>query len=189
MFAPGAQGVRVDSDVPVDVMTSPDEQVHVSVDGSYTVEQPSVRVTPSDGLLEVRASCHDAQCKVDVVIEVPASVAVQAKASGTSLNVVGVSGPVSAEASDGSISLMNLRSKQVSATSHRGSVNIALDTPPDNLAATTTAGSITVQVAPSVTYAIDALSAQGSTNLNVSNDPASTHHLHLRTTQGSITVN
>lgn len=189
VFVPGTQGVRVDSDVPVDVMTSPDDQVHVSVDGSYTVQQPAVRVTPSDGLLDVRVSCDDARCKVDVVIELPAAVAVQAKVSKTSLDVVGVSGTVSADVSDGSISLTNLRSKAVSATSHRGSIDIVLDTPPDNLAATTTDGSISIQVASSASYAIDALSAQGSTNLNIPNDPTSSHHFRLRTTQGSITVN
>ncbi len=56
-FVPGERGVSVVSDVPVDVTSSPDGQVHVNVDGSYAAQQPAVNVTPTEGLLEVRTSC------------------------------------------------------------------------------------------------------------------------------------
>jgi hypothetical protein len=189
VFVPGEQGVSVVSDVPVDVMSSPDGQVHVNVDGSYAVQQPVVRVTPGGRLLDVRTTCPDAHCNVDVVVELPTGVGVQVKVQGTSLSVVGVSGAVKAAASDGSIALMNLRSEQVSVDSRRGSVAMVFDHPPDQVTATSTDGSLSIQLPPSATYAIDAVAARGSSDLNIPNDPASARHLYLRTSNGSITVN
>jgi hypothetical protein len=188
-FVPGERGVNVVSDVPVDVTSSPDGQVHVNVDGSYAAQQPAVNVTPTEGLLEVRTSCPDVHCSVDVVVELPTGVGVQAKVEGTSLSVVGVSGPVKAAASDGSIVLMNLRSNRVSADCSRGSVAMVFDNPPSQVTATSTDGSLSVEVPHSVTYAVDAIAARGSTDLNIPNDPASARHLYLRSSNGSITVN
>jgi hypothetical protein len=189
VFVPGEQGVSVRSDVPVDVMSSPDGQVHVTVDGSYAVQQPVVNVTPSGGFLEIRTTCADVHCNVNVVVEVPAGVGVQVNVEGTSLSVVGVSGPVKAAASDGSITLMNLRSQRVSADCSRGSVAMVFDNPPDQVAATSTDGSLSVEVPQSATYAIDAIAARGSSDLNIPNDPSSGRHLYLRTSNGSISVN
>ncbi len=46
-----------------------------------------------------------------------------------------------------------------------------------------------MQLPRTTTYAIDAVAAQGSTDLgSVPNDSTATHHVYLRSSYGSITV-
>ncbi len=66
---------------------------------------------------------------------------------------------------------------------------MVFDNPPSQVTATSTDGSLSVEVPHSVTYAVDAIAARGSTDLNIPNDPASARHLYLRSSNGSITVN
>ena len=187
-FAPGAQGVRVVSEVPAQLLASVDGQVHVTVDGSYAVAKPAIDVSTAGGVLTIDTSCPDAHCRVDLTVEVPAASAVQAKVEQVSLDVVGVASPLTVDASDGSVDMTRLRSTQVSVDARRGSISLMFDVPPDQVAATASEGSLTVQLPSTATYAVDAVSAQGSNQLDIPNDPASSHHLYLRTSYGSITV-
>jgi DUF4097 and DUF4098 domain-containing protein YvlB len=187
-FTPGADGVRILADVSTEVLASVDGQVHVSVDGSYAVAKPDVKVSTAGGVLVVESRCPDAHCSVDLTVEVPAAAAVQAKVEESSINVVGVSSPLTVAVTDGSVDLVRVRSPQVSVDSQRGSATLSFDSAPNKVSATTSDGSLTVQVPPTTTYAVDAVAAQGSTNLQVPNDPAATHDLYLRSSYGSITV-
>jgi DUF4097 and DUF4098 domain-containing protein YvlB len=187
-FAPAPKGVSVVSDVPVNVQASTDGQVHVDASGSYAVAQPTVNVSTIAGRLEVRAFCADSHCQADVGVQVPGAVPVQVKTERASVDVVGVSGPVTVDVADGSADLAQLSSKQVSVNCRRGSITLFFTDPPDQVAATSTDGSLTVQLPQSASYAVDAVATQGSTDLDLPNDPTSRHNLHLRTTNGSISV-
>lgn len=187
-YAPGPQGVKVVSDVSLQLLASADGQVHVAVDGSYAVAQPSVKVSTLGGVLDVETGCPDVHCDVEVTVEVPGTSAVQAKTDGTSMNAVGVASPLNLEANDGSITLTRLRSPRVSVDAVHGSVDMLFDSAPDQVNATASDGSVTVQVPDTTTYAIDALAAQGSTEVNIPNDPSSSNRLYLRTSYGSIIV-
>jgi hypothetical protein len=187
-FAPGAQGVRVVSDVPAQLLASTDGQVHVAVDGSYAVAKPVIEVTTTGGLLTVHTSCPDAHCTVDVAVEVPTASEVQAKVDGASLDAVGVSSPLAVDVNDGSVDMTRLRSSRVSVDARRGSIHLLFDTAPDQVTATASDGSLTVQLPRTTTYAIDSVAAQGSNQLDIPNDQSSTHHVYLRTSYGSITV-
>jgi DUF4097 and DUF4098 domain-containing protein YvlB len=187
-FAPASQGVSVVSDVPVNVRTSTDDRVHVDAGGSYAVAQPTVDVSTIGGQLEVRAFCSDIHCEADVAVAVPAAVPVQVKTERSSIDVVGASGPLTVDTTDGSVDMMQLRSKQVSVNCRRGSITLSFADAPDHVTANSTDGSLTVQVPQSARYAVDAIATQGSTDLEIPNDPSSTHHLRLRTRNGSITV-
>jgi DUF4097 and DUF4098 domain-containing protein YvlB len=170
------------------VLASVDGQVHVNVDGTYAVAKPDVKVSTAGGQLLVETSCPDAHCSVDLTVEVPASAAVQAKVETASANVVGVSSPLNLTVSDGSADLVQVRSPRVSVDVQRGSATLSFDSPPDQVSATTSDGSLTVRVPRSATYAIDAVAAQGSTDLHVPNDPTATRHIYLRSSYGSITI-
>ncbi|WP_329003496.1 DUF4097 domain-containing protein [Kribbella sp. NBC_00709] len=187
-FAPGPQGVKVVSDVSFELQASADGQVHVTVDGTYAAAQPAVKVSTVGGVLDVETSCPDVQCEVDVTVEVPGTSAVQAKADGTSMSAVGVASPLTVEADDGSVTLTRIRSTRVSVDARHGSVDILFDSAPDQVTATASNGSLTVQLPGTTTYAIDALAAQGSTQVDVPNDPSSSNRVYLRTSYGSITV-
>ncbi|MGW7684602.1 DUF4097 family beta strand repeat-containing protein [Kribbella sp. NPDC054772] len=187
-FAASADGVQIAADVPTQVLASPDKQVHVTVDGAYAATKPDVQVSQAAGQLVVRTMCPDVHCAVNLTVEVPTDAPVQAKVDRASIDVVGVSSPLKVDASDGSIDMAQVRSSQVSVDARRGSISLVFDRPPDQLAATASNGSITVQVPRSTTYTIDAVAAQGSTQLDVPNDATATHRLYLRTSYGSITV-
>lgn len=187
-FTPGAGGVQIKADVPTQIEASLDGQVHVTVDGTYTAQRPAVQIAPVGAQLVVQATCPDSHCHVDLVVEVPAVVAVKAKIDGTSVEVAGLSSPLAVDVSDGSVDLARVRSPQVSVDARRGSITMSFDAPPDHLAATATEGSITMQLPRTTNYAIDAVAAQGSTHVAVPNDASASHHLYLRTSYGSITV-
>lgn len=188
-FVPGAQGVRIESDSHTQVLGSADGQVHVSVDGSYAERQPEIEVTTTDGLLHIGAKCPDTHCELDLTVEVPSQSAVQVELAGDSVDVVGLASPLAIDVSDGSVTTNRLRSRQVSVDSRRGSIDLNFETPPDQVTAKASDGSLTVRLPRNVTYALDAVPSQGSNDLELPSDPASPRHIVLRTNYGSITVN
>ncbi|GAA1665392.1 hypothetical protein GCM10009745_04140 [Kribbella yunnanensis] len=187
-FATAPQGVRIFSDVPANVIGGAGSQVRVTVDGTYGAQEPKVEVRTVDGVLDVRTTCPDSSCEVELTVEVPVAVAVQAKAEGASLNVSGLTAKVQIDASEGSVTMNRMRSPQVSIDARRGSLSLQFDDPPEQVMATVSDGSLNVRVPGTTTYAINAVAAQGSVELGPNNDPTSTHRLFLRSSYGSITV-
>ncbi|MEV0795062.1 DUF4097 family beta strand repeat-containing protein [Kribbella sp. NPDC050459] len=187
-FAAPAQGVRIASDVPTEVLASVDGKVHVTVSGSYAAAKPDIRISPMAGALTIGARCPDVHCNVDLTVEVPAETAVEAKVEQVSLDVAGVASPLTLDATGGSVNLARVRSPDVSVNVRGGSITLFFDNPPNRVRATASDGSITVQVPRTVSYGINAVAAQGSTDLSVPNDQSATHQLYLRTRYGSITV-
>jgi hypothetical protein len=187
-FKPGPQGVKVVSGVAMQLLASADGQVHVTVDGTYAVAKPAVRVSTVGGVLDVETTCPDVHCEVELTVEVPSAAAVHAKADGTSMTATGVASPLTVEATDASVTLTRVRSPRVSVDAVHGSIDMLFDSPPDQVNATASDGSLMVQLPRAATYAIDALAAQGSTQVDVPNDSSSSNRLYLRTSYGSITV-
>jgi DUF4097 and DUF4098 domain-containing protein YvlB len=189
-YAIAAGGVRITSDVPVDVIPSTDAKLHVTLSGSYTDSPPSLKATSASGVLELAATCHQqVQCRVDLTVQVPTAAAVKLKVNQTSANLVGLSGPLQLDGDSGSINATQLTSPTVSVDARAGSVDLLFDGPPKSVQATTSDGSLHVQLPGSATYAIDAVAARGSTQLNIPNDLGSDHRIYLRSSYGSITVN
>ncbi|MET7277676.1 DUF4097 family beta strand repeat-containing protein [Kribbella sp. NPDC005582] len=187
-FAAGPQGVRIFSDLPTSVIGGSGDRVRVMVDGTYAAQQPKVEVQTVDGVLDVRTTCPEARCAVDLTVEVPANAVVQAKAEGTSLSLSGLAANVQVDASQGSVSMNRMRSQQVSVDARSGSLSMQFEDPPAQVTATASDGSISVRVPGTTTYSIDAVAARGSTEIRPINDPDSTHRLFLRTSYGSIDV-
>lgn len=188
-FATGPQGVRIFSGVPVNVIGGASNQVRVIVDGTYAAQQPKVDVRTVDGVLDVRTTCPDMHCEVELTVEVPAAAAVQAKAEGASINLSGLEAKVQVDASQGTVSMNRMRSPQVSVDARRGSLTMQFDDPPEQVTATASDGSLEIRVPGTTTYSIDAVAAQGSVEIGLNNDPSAIHRLFLRTSYGSITVN
>ncbi|MEV5964949.1 DUF4097 family beta strand repeat-containing protein [Kribbella sp. NPDC051952] len=187
-YAPGSKGIRVETEVPTQLLASVDGQVHVTVDGSYGAAKPAVQVSTVSDQLTIDTRCPDSHCEVDLTVELPAVSAVQAKVGRVSLTVVGVASPLTVDSLDGSVTMTRLRSPRVSVDAQRGSVDLMFDDVPNQVTATASDGSLTVQLPRSATYAVDAVAAQGTTKLKVPSDPTSTNRLYLRTSYGSITV-
>ncbi|GAA3143222.1 hypothetical protein JOF29_000754 [Kribbella aluminosa] len=187
-FAPATDGVQITSDISTQIVASYDGQVHVSVDGTYAAQRPDVRVSTVGRLVVVKTMCPDSHCQVNLTVDVPAAAAVRAKVDGSSINVAGVAASLTVDVSDGSVDMAQLRSPQVSVDARGGSISMIFDRPPEQVSATSSDGSIHLQLPRSTTYAIDAVAAQGSTNLNLPSDASATHRVFLRSSYGSITV-
>jgi DUF4097 and DUF4098 domain-containing protein YvlB len=188
-YTPAADGVQIASDVSTQVEASFDGRVHVTIAGTYAEQRPDVRISTVGKVLVVQTTCPDSHCNVDLTVDVPAAAAVKAKIQGASLNVDRVAAPLTLDVTDGSVDMAQLRSPRVSVDARRGSISMLFDSPPAQVSATSSDGSITVQLPRTTTYAIDAVAAQGSTDLgSVPNDSTATHHLYLRSSYGSITV-
>ncbi|GAA1136982.1 hypothetical protein GCM10009630_40130 [Kribbella jejuensis] len=188
-FAPAADGVQITSDVSTQVEPSFDGQVHVTVDGTYGAQRPEVNVSTAGKVVVVATRCPDSHCQVDLTVEVPAATAaLKAKVDGGSLNVAGVSSPLTVDVSQGSVDMARVRSPQISVSAREGSISLFFDVAPQQVSASSTDGSITVQLPRTTAYSIDAVASQGSTDLSVPNDPTATHRLRLRSSYGSITV-
>lgn len=181
-------GVSIVTDVPVTVTPSSDEKVHVRVSGTYTNLEPAVDVRKSDGdELAISTACRGTGCRIDLAVELPKSAALKITTSGVSVNLIQLTGDIRLVASNGSVDAVQLQSEEVSVTARSGSVDLSFDSPPGNVEATTTNGSVQVRV-PTGPYAIDAAAMYGSTELNLPNDLHAQRTMHLRATNGSITV-
>jgi hypothetical protein len=187
-YALPRNGVSIVTDVPVTITPSTDDKVHVSVGGTYTNREPSVDVRKSVGEeLQVSTACRGSGCRVDLAIRVPVSAGVKLTTSGVSVDLIGLTGDVRLVTGNGSINAVQLQSQQVSVTARGGSVDLSFDSPPRNVVANTTNGSLQVLV-PTDSYAIDAAALNGSTQLDLPNELGAQRQLHLRTTNGSILV-
>lgn len=187
-YAVPGNGVSIVTDIPVAVTPSHDGKVHVRVSGTYTNLKPSVDVHESPGNeLQVSTACRGSGCRVDLAVELPGSAALKVTSSGAPVALVELAGDLRVDANNGAIAGNQLRSDEVSVSSHDGSVDLSFDRPPGSVVATTTNGSLRVLV-PTGPYAIDAAAMSGSTQLDVPNDLGAARRLHLRTTNGSITV-
>jgi hypothetical protein len=189
-FAPLAGGVSIASDMPVAVTASVDEEVHVRVDGSYTDTRPVAGTTTTGDRLEVGISCHGSSgCRVRLAVEVPAGLPLSVRTTQTSMVVLGMSGPLQIDATDGTVDAADLSSPTVSVESHSGSVQLFFSKPPTTVDATTSNGSLRVEVPVPAAYAISAAADQGSSDISVPNDLSAPRRLNLSSSNGSITVN
>jgi DUF4097 and DUF4098 domain-containing protein YvlB len=68
-------------------------------------------------------------------------------------------------------------------------VQLFFSKPPTTVDATTSNGSLRVEVPVPAAYAISAAADQGSSDISVPNDLSAPRRLNLRSSNGSITVN
>ena len=145
------------------------------------------------GRLDVRADCGGnlglGLCTVSYDVVVPPDLPLTIETHTGTVEVVGVTGDVSATTHTGSVELRDLRSRRVQASTSTGSVAVAFATAPDDVRADTSTGSVEVVVpAGPTTYAVAASTSTGSTDVAVPVDPASGHRISAHTSTGSVEV-
>ncbi|MDX6259704.1 MAG: hypothetical protein QOH84_1392 [Kribbellaceae bacterium] len=188
-FRQPVNAVTIVSEVPVSVIPSTDDKVHVDISGSYTSRKPQTAVRQSEAReLEIGVSCAGADCDIALSVALPSSTTLSVNTTRTSLDLVGLSGEVSLSAYNGSVNGVRLKSAKVTAEVHSGSLDLGFVYAPTTVDASTTSGSLHLLVPATETYAIDAVASGGSATLDVHSDPAAHNALNLRSTGGSITV-
>ncbi|TDU90846.1 putative adhesin [Kribbella voronezhensis] len=183
--------VTITANVVTAVAPSADGKVHIALSGTYTGAPPTIAVRkpePGSHGLEISADCEGSGCRLALAVELPSATRLSVGASGTSVELRQLTGAVHVTVDDGSVNGTRLGSDSVSVSAQSGSVDLGFDRAPSNVEVTSSNGSIQVLLPRTATYAIDAAADYGSTELNVNNDLSSPNQLHLRSSNGSITV-
>ena len=144
-----------------------------------------------DGRLDVEARCGNSVvglCEVSYEITVPPAVPLVLGTHTGTIDASGLTGDVTATTHTGSVELHDLRSQRVEATTSTGSVELGFVTPPADVTAETSTGSVDVALPGEVSYAISASTSTGSTDVTVPTDPAAPRHVRAHTSTGSVEV-
>ena len=195
----------------ITVVPSDDDQVTVSVRGSYFGHRPSVDVTSRGGATVITGGCRNGWfglCRLTVRIEVPARLPVTAagqnggiRANGLegplelttrngSIDAHGTSGPVDLRTVNGSVRVTGAASADVEAITVNGDVDLSFVAPPDRVVAASTNGPVSIELpTTNVRYAIDARTVNGRIDMDgVTNSPGADRVVRASTTNGNVTV-
>lgn len=178
---------------------------HIS-DGIRSTENEQSVV---DGVLRVRASCPNfgsMWCEAKYTIEVPHDMAVKLRADNDGVHVSDITGTVDVGSDNGSVTLTGLSGDIVSVSdngdveatrltsstarfsSDNGDVRVQFDTAPTSVMGRSDNGDVTVAVPAGDSYKVKTSTDNGSTNVDVTNDPSSPRTIDIATDNGSVTV-
>ena len=188
---------------------SPDATLRIDRKENRGLTKPSYSERLDGDRLVVEADCAGpfGWCDVQLDLEVPAGVDVEAsgggggvradgldaglrlRSSGGSITVVG-SGPVlDLSSSGGSVNVEAARAREVRARSSGGSVRVRSTVVPDTVDARSSGGSVTVELPDGPTaYRVDATSSGGPARTRVRTDPTSSRRITAHSSGGSVTV-
>jgi hypothetical protein len=162
-----------------------------------------------DGVLRVRASCPNfgsMWCEATYTIEVPHDMAVKLRADNDGIHVsditgavdvgsdngsvtlTGLSGDIVGESDNGDVRATKLTSATVMFSTDNGDVRAQFDAAPNWVIGRTDNGSVTVAVPAGDSYNVKTSTDNGSTHVDVTNDPNSSRTIDIATDNGSVTV-
>ena len=205
-----ARNLRVEtSSAAFSLAPSPDGQVHISAQGSYTTTAPTVHPTTSGDTTTITASCPPTginRCSLQVQVLLPAAMAVTADAGDGQLTASDLTGPLTLTASNGTIQTdrttgtlsLNTthgtidvaadRSAHVTAATQNGTVNLAFAAPPTTVEATTTNGAVNIAVPPTDAYYITTHTTNGGIQTELPSDRYAAHTITATTSNGAIHI-
>lgn len=192
---------------------SDDEQIHVSMRGSYSGERPRLEVGASGDETEIRGGCPDGwfffnRCRVQIEVSLPEDLDVTAIGQNGSITadeltgdldlsttnggigVDGSSGVLVLHTTNGRIQLDDADSTEVRAETTNGAVHLAFSDAPDDVTANSTNGEIRIVVPDDGTeYYVEADTTNGRVDTeDVPGDRQADRVISAGTTNGNITI-
>jgi DUF4097 and DUF4098 domain-containing protein YvlB len=170
-----------------------DGPVTVAEKISFTRQEPTTkhRVEGSTLYVDVDGCGKTARrdrCDVSFDIRLPGSTAVEVTLVAGAVDVRDLSGDLKVETTAGAIEASGLRSQNVDVRTEAGEVTLTHQVAPAQTSARTRAGTVTVRLPGSDSYAVDATTDAGRKVVSVSVDPASAHRVTALTDAGDVTV-
>jgi hypothetical protein len=168
-----------------------------------------VDVAVIGGVLEARSSCPvmSTWCSTDFTITVPADMPVRVDGSDGGVTASGLHGAIDLDTDNGRIELVDVSGSirvtndngsvigtrlgvsNVDASTDNGRVELSFLDPPDDVRGRSQNGRVEVTVPDEeVAYQVQLDTDNGSTEIAVRTDPASTHTIDLATRNGSVRV-
>ncbi|MFD4987412.1 DUF4097 domain-containing protein [Streptomyces sp. NPDC058374] len=177
-----------------------DHQLHRKID--YKGERPKGATHRiEDGVL-ILGGCGN-RCSVNYTVDVPAGVpvsgevstgavrlaqvgAVEVTTSSGRVEMKGVDGAVRVRTNNGQINGTGIKADSIQARTSNGRINLTPDSPAA-IRAQTSNGAVTLTV-PKASYRVTVDSNNGDRTVDVPDDPNGEFELHVRTSNGDITV-
>ncbi|MFU8947481.1 DUF4097 family beta strand repeat-containing protein [Mycetocola zhadangensis] len=209
-------GSSVSIDVPNATITlgpSDDDQVSVTMRGTYSGTKPRLEVREDDGEVEITGGCPRGwfvfnRCSVRIDIQLPAEVDVESDGQNGGVTATGLagdldlsttngtllmkdtSGRLDLETTNGRIELSDVTSTEVAAETTNGAVRMEFADAPNTVSARSTNGEISVSVPnDGQSYRVDADTTNGRVDTaDIRTDPDADRSITARTTNGRVTV-
>jgi hypothetical protein len=174
----------------IDVAGTSGSAVTVSQQASYSSTPPKATHVLRGTTLTVSYTCPaELLCGVSYDVHVPRGVTVTVSASAGAVTLTSLAGTVSARATAGLITAVDLRSAVASFNSTAGGVIAAFSSAPRSLTAATNVGPIALTVPGSVAYQVNTHTVVGTSTITVRRDSGSAYSISARSDLGSISVN
>lgn len=208
-------GSRVEVTVPNASMTfgpSDDDQVHVTVTGSYFGQAaPRLSVVTAGDVTTVRGECREFwfnRCSLRVTVAMPESLPLRVDGRNGRLSAADLTGPVQLETTNGGIDARSMRgdldlrttnggivveaarSSDVEAATTNGNVDLTFTSAPETVDARSTNGPITVRVPDDDEfYFVTADTTNGEVDTDtVPSDRRADRTITAETTNGNVTI-
>jgi hypothetical protein len=176
-------------------VTAADGPISVTEAYVYSDDKPATSHDVSGDTLTLRADdCPhqrplNGRCEVDWDIKAPAVTVLDLTNRAGGIAVTGSAGELTMQTNAGGVRGRALTSKNVTAKSNAGGLDLQFAQPPDQLQATSNAGGIDIQVPAGTSYTVSAKSNTGHPTIDVQQSPSATHKIDARTTAGGIDIN
>jgi hypothetical protein len=210
-------GSSVSVDLPnasITLGASDDEQVHVTMRGTYSGEEPQLTIrTGDDGETEISGGCPRGwlifnRCSVRVEVLLPAELDGEVNGENGSVTAAGLDGALNLSTTNGTLRIeessgrldlettkgriegSDLGSANVDAETTNGAVRMEFSSAPDEVSARSTNGEISVTVPDDgESYRVDANTTNGKVDTaDIRTDPDADRSITARTTNGRVTV-
>jgi hypothetical protein len=173
----------------VDVTAAHRSTVRVSQQASYSKKPPMPRRVLNGTTLTLSYTCAvELSCSISYTVQVPPGVAVRVAGGTGEITLTSLSGAVSAHASAGLITAVDLRSASVSLTSNAGGIIASCSVAPRSLHASTDLGTITLTVPGRVAYKVSTHTYVGTSSVTVRRSATSRYAISASSDVGSVSI-
>jgi hypothetical protein len=173
----------------INVTGSSRSTVSVSQQATYSGKPPAAAHALRGTTLTLSYKCPaELVCGVSYNVQVPAGVTVSVGTGAGSVTLTSLAGTVSARASAGLITAVDLRSPVASFKSNAGGVVATFSVAPRSVTAATNVGPITLTVPGSVGYRLSTHTVVGTSTVTVRRSSGSAHSISASSDLGSISV-
>ncbi|MBA2323786.1 MAG: DUF4097 family beta strand repeat protein [Pseudonocardiales bacterium] len=159
----------------------------------YTSSKPLTSHDVSGGTLQLKEEgCpnrpSNGPCQVDWEITAPAGTVLDLETNAGNIDLRGMAGRVTAHCDTGNVTATGLTSRQVDTTSDIGGVELTFAEAPDDVTATADTGAVKIALPSGAAYAVRTSVSVGDRNVEVRQDPASSHRITAKADVGEIEI-
>jgi hypothetical protein len=168
--------------------------VRVTETITFTGDRPKTGREVSDGKLSLSAGpdcgpIEDSDCDMSYQVKVPSKLlSVRLVELGGSITVKNLAGSVEAQTTGGSLRADDLAGKSLVARVSGGGMTGNFTKAPDKVDVDTNGGDVSIKVPSTASYAVDAESTGGKSNVSVATDSGSARTIKLRTVGGNVSL-